>query len=221
MSETLFALTGPASWPPEERPQPARVVYLHGFRSSPQSMKAQKTQAAFARLGWSDRLWTPMLPASPASALTRVEDKLAEWISESSCLALGDNVVFVGSSLGGYYATVLGERYPKARVVLLNPAVVPYRDLENQLGRRQIYFSEDEIDFVPAYLDELRQMEVHSLHNPGRYLLFAASGDEVLSFEAMVSRYAGAYQCQINGSDHALSDYDQWLPMIMTFLGAL
>jgi len=45
------------------------ILYLHGFRSSPQSMKARVIAARMAELGLSDELITPQLPASPRLAM--------------------------------------------------------------------------------------------------------------------------------------------------------
>ncbi|HEY1057946.1 MAG TPA: YqiA/YcfP family alpha/beta fold hydrolase [Limnobacter sp.] len=209
-----FVLESPGGF--SAPPQPLDwVVYLHGFRSSSRSVKAQKTIDAFAQAGQGDRLWVPDLPASPAQALALVEDELRVRLHNNPRLRLG----FMGSSLGGFYATVLGERHLNARVALLNPAVKPYNDLQEQIGRKAVYFSDEEIEFVPAYLDELRAMETTQLTQADRYLLVAATGDEVLSFASMVARYPGAHQLRIQGSDHALSDYDEQLPFVRLFMG--
>lgn len=189
------------------------VVYLHGFRSSPSSVKAQKVIGLFEETGWSQRLWVPQLPASPAEAIKMVQNEIQDRLPESGKLSI------LGSSLGGFYATVLGEQYPDAKVVLMNPSVKPYEDLVDQIGRKKVFFSEEEIEFVPEYLNDLKVMERLTLQNPHRYLLVAATGDEVLDFNQMVGRYPGAHQCRIQGSDHALTEFDDWLPLIQLFLG--
>lgn len=194
---------------------PDLVVYLHGFRSSPSSVKAMKVQADFEAQGASFNLWVPQLPASPAQALALVQEEVQNRLASSPDLELA----FIGSSLGGFYATVLGETYPQARVLLLNPAVKPYNDLQDQIGRQKVYFSEEEIEFIPDYLADLKSMEKTSLSDPLRYCLVAASGDEVLDFGMMVARYRGAHQLQISGSDHALSEFDQFWPIVRLFLG--
>ncbi|MDH4394591.1 MAG: YqiA/YcfP family alpha/beta fold hydrolase [Limnobacter sp.] len=197
--------------PPEDGPD--LVVYLHGFRSSPSSVKAQKMITVFEQAGWSQRLWVPQLPASPAEAMRMVQAEIQCRLPEGGKLSI------LGSSLGGFYATVLGEQYPDARVVLMNPAVKPYEDLVDQIGRKKVYFSEEEIEFVPEYLNDLKAMERLTLQNPSRYFLVAATGDEVLDFNQMVARYPGTHQCRIQGSDHALTEFDDWLPLIQLFLG--
>lgn len=196
-------------------PPPGWVVYMHGFRSSSASVKAQKTIELFEQCGLGGQLWVPDLPASPAQAMALLRRGLEQRLAAQPGLSLA----FVGSSLGGYYATALGQAYPQAKMVLLNPAVTPYIDLQNQIGRKQVYFSDEEIEFVPAYLDELKAMETVGLTRPERAFLVAATGDEVLSCDQMLGRYPGAHQLVLQGSDHALSEYDQILPMIALFLG--
>ncbi|MCZ8016615.1 MAG: esterase [Limnobacter sp.] len=191
------------------------VVYLHGFRSSSKSMKAQTMIDTFANAGLSSHLWVPDLPASPAQALALVENQLHGRLQSRPDLSL----TFIGSSLGGFYATVLGERYPQASVVLLNPAIKPYDDLQDQIGKKKVYFSDEEIEFVPAYLDDLKAMERTSLTKPERYFLVAARDDEVLNCDTMLKRYQGAHQLHLLGSDHALSDFDEILPFVKLAVG--
>lgn len=209
-----FELISPGGFVNAGAHVPDLVVYLHGFRSSPSSVKAQKVIAVFEEAGWSDRLWVPQLPASPAEAIDLVLQGIEGRLPEE-----GGKLTVLGSSLGGFYATVLGERFPQAQVVLMNPSVKPYDDLVDQIGRKKVYFSDDEIDFVPEYLADLKAMERLTLHNPARYFLIAATGDEVLDFNEMLARYPGAHQCRIQGSDHALTEFDDWLPLIQLFLG--
>jgi uncharacterized protein len=191
------------------------AVYLHGFRSSLKSMKAQKMIDVFDSAGLSSHLWVPDLPASPAQALALVEQQVNDRLQSQPETTL----TFIGSSLGGYYATVLGELHTDASVVLLNPAIKPYDDLQNQIGKKKVYFSEEEIEFLPAYLGDLKAMEQTSLTDPSRYFLVAARDDEVLNCDTMLARYRGAHQLQLLGSDHALSDFDEILPFVKLAVG--
>jgi uncharacterized protein len=191
------------------------VVYLHGFRSSSKSVKAQKMINVFAQAGLSSHLWVPDLPASPAQALALIEQQVNSRLQSQPEMSL----TFIGSSLGGYYATVLGELHAQASVVLLNPAIKPYDDLQDQIGRKKVYFSDEEIEFVPAYLGDLKAMEKTSLTDPTRYFLVAARDDEVLNCDTMLARYPGAHQLHLLGSDHALSEFDDILPFVKMAVG--
>jgi predicted esterase YcpF (UPF0227 family) len=194
---------------------PDWVVYLHGFRSSSRSSKAQKVIGLFEEAGLMDRLWVPDLPVSPAQALRMIETEIHGRLHNNPHLKLA----FVGSSLGGYYATVLGQRHLNSKVVLLNPAVKPYDSLADQTGKQTIFLSDEEVEFLPVYLNELRQMEEPGLTNLERYFLVAATGDEVLNYSDMVARYCGAHVLKVQGSDHALSHFEEQLPFVRLFLG--
>lgn len=191
------------------------VVYLHGFRSSSRSVKAQTMIQAFRDAGAQANLWVPDLPASPLHALKMIKEGLAMRLQQNPSLRL----TFIGSSLGGFYATVLGEQYLQSSVVLLNPAVRPYDDLQDQIGKKKVYFSQEEIEFVPSYLQDLKNMERTSLTRADRYFLVAARGDEVLNCDMMLARYAGAHQLVLQGSDHALSDFNDILPFVKLAIG--
>ena len=77
------------------------ILYLHGFRSSPNSFKARLLAARLAELGRADEWRCPMLPVSPLDAVALVEKTLAS----------AQDVTLIGSSLGGYYATYLAEQH--------------------------------------------------------------------------------------------------------------
>ncbi len=126
----------------------------------------------------------------------------------------------VGSSLGGFYATVLAERWcGSVRVVLLNPAVHPARDLEKHIGETQAWHSDERFFFRPEFIAELQTMTPAAITQPQRYFAVIAQGDEVLDWREMQARYAGCSMRLIEGGDHALSDFDDHLAAAVSFLG--
>jgi hypothetical protein len=186
------------------------IVYLHGFRSSPASRKATMLRERMASLGLADEYLCPALPASPLASIETVT-ALVRGV-ESAGLTL------IGSSLGGYYATALAEKIG-CRAALLNPAIAPYQDLREHVGVRPVYFSQETIDFRAEYLNELQAIDVKRITRPERYFLLAATGDAVIDYRSMVARFAGARQQVIQGSDHELSDFAQYIDEVLQFCG--
>ena len=186
------------------------MLYLHGFRSSPQSFKAQRLQAWLAAhrplLHWC----CPQLPASPREAMALIEATLAGWPAGRFAVA--------GSSLGGFYATAAAEAHG-CPAVLLNPAVNPARDLAAYIGEQTAFHDPHErFFFRPEFVDELRALAVLAITRPERYFAVIAKGDEVLDWHEMVGHYPGARILLLEGSDHALSDFDDHLPAVLRFL---
>ena len=188
----------------------SHLLYLHGFRSSPQSAKAQTLAALVAARHPSVKWWCPQLPPSPREAMALLAEGLAGWPAEATAV--------VGSSLGGFYATALAERFG-CKAVLLNPAVFPARDLATYIGEQSAWNNPDEHFFFEArFVDELRALETGPLTRPENYLAVIAKGDEVLDWREMAGRYAGAQLRLLEGGDHALSGFDAQLPLILDFL---
>ncbi|WP_194720717.1 YqiA/YcfP family alpha/beta fold hydrolase [Noviherbaspirillum malthae] len=186
------------------------ILYLHGFRSSPQSFKARILAQRMQALGRSSEYECPQLPASPREAVA-----LARRIAGG---AKPEELTLIGSSLGGYYATHLAEALG-CRAVLLNPAVQPPRDLEKYVGVTTAYHSDERFEFKHAYIDELKSLAVERISLPQRYFLIAATGDEVLDWQEMVAHYPGARHIVINGSDHGISEFEAYADRVLQFCG--
>ena len=187
------------------------LLYLHGFRSSPQSQKAQQVAARVAAEHPALRWWCPQLPPSPRESMRLLDDGIADWPCESMAV--------IGSSLGGFYATYLAATLD-CRAVLLNPAVEPARDLQRHIGEQTAWHDpQSRFFFRPEFIDELRDLQVGTLPHPERLFAIVAKGDEVLDWREMAARYAGAQQLLLEGGDHGLSDFDTHLPVIQHFLG--
>jgi predicted esterase YcpF (UPF0227 family) len=190
---------------------PTHVLYLHGFRSSPQSFKAQRLQAWLAAHRPDVHWCCPQLPPSPAAAWQLIQTLVAGWPQ--------DGMAVLGSSLGGFYATVAAEHFG-CPAVLLNPAVDPARDLAKYIGEQtQFHNPQERFFFRPEFVDELRALAPAAVTRPGRYFAVIARGDEVLDWREMNARYSGCHIRLLQGGDHALSDFDAHLPHLLTFLG--
>jgi predicted esterase YcpF (UPF0227 family) len=185
------------------------IAYLHGFNSSPQSHKAQVLARYLAARGLQAHYACPALPPLAADAIGAIEALMAQRPRAISC--------FVGSSLGGYYATYLAEKHG-TRAVLLNPAIEPQIGLRAYLGEQKNLHTGEAYQLTEAHLREWRKLWVPRV-TPARYLLVVETGDEVLDFRRAVERYAGAEQIVVQGGDHSLQSFERHLPRIVEFAG--
>ncbi|MBC3882988.1 esterase [Undibacterium sp. LX40W] len=187
------------------------ILYLHGFRSSPSSLKARLLTAHFEDLGRGEEFLCPQLPASPKAAI-ELAQSLVAGVPEKE-------LSIIGSSLGGFYATYLAEKLG-CKAVLLNPAVKPPRDLANYVGVTTAYHSDEPFEFKQEYIPELLSLVVPSISLPLRYFLIAATGDEVLDWQEMAGHYRGVKQRIIEGSDHGISEFADYIEEVVAFCDA-
>ena len=125
----------------------------------------------------------------------------------------------VGSSLGGFYATHIAEA-TGCLALLINPAVDPARDLGKYIGENhQWHAPEESFYFLPEYVDELRALQVGALQHPERYRALLAKGDEVLDWREMHARYGHTQVTLLEGGDHALTGFEEFLPDFARFMG--
>lgn len=150
----------------------------------------------------------PALHHRPATAI-------GEVAAACEGIAVAD-LTLVGSSLGGFYATVMAERLG-CRAALLNPAVHPHRHFERYLGPQSNLYTGEEFVLTQEHVDELRAMDPPAITRPGRYWLFVETADEVLDYREAVAFYAGALQQVTRGGDHALVSFPEHIPEIVAW----
>lgn len=190
---------------------PPMLLYLHGFRSSPQSWKARLLGEAMAARGLADAFVCPTLPDRPAEAIA-----LAEALIQQA-QAAGRPVVLAGSSLGGYYATWLAEKHG-LKAILINPAVAAPTSLADYLGPQTNLYTGEVFVFTAAHIAELEALQAPRI-TPSRYLLLVETGDEVLDYREAVARYAGAEQRVFDGGDHSFTRFPEMIPQLLEFAG--
>ncbi len=184
----------------------SRILYLHGFCSSPASWKARLLGDFLAARGLGDRFACPVLPPVPLAAIASAEAALSGGAGETT---------LVGSSLGGYYAAWLAEKHD-LRAVLVNPAVMAPELLAGLVGRHSNFHTGECFDFADEHVTQLRLLETPQV-TAARYLLLVETGDEVLDYRQALARYAGSRQIVIEGGDHGFLSFPRLLPQILEF----
>jgi uncharacterized protein len=192
-----------------------RIVYLHGFASSPRSSKAQFFKRKFDALGVPFE--APQLDQGDFERLT-----ITGQLGVIEGAVAGNPAVLMGSSLGGYLAALYAARHPDdvERMVLLAPAFqFPTRwrarfrpeDLEQwkQQGSAPFfhYGSQTEQRLGYAFLEDADQYE-DAPDFPQPALILHGSEDPVVP--AAISREFAAgrpnVRLQLFPSGHELTD---------------
>lgn len=195
------------------------IIYLHGLDSGVNANKAIIT-ADYAKTLGIDTI-RPDLNVSPEEVVV----KLTALIKENP------DCVLVGSSLGGYFATLLSDM-TGVPAVLLNPSIRP--DVSFQRFLRDNYEGQNLADDAVIYTTtggwqikygDLAWFENHRLiaKNPSKIKVLLKMGDELLDSHATKAFFeqAGAGVLAQDGGDHRMSDYDSQVGQVLAWVGEL
>ena len=185
------------------------LLYLHGFLSSPQSQKAQQTIKYCQQIGFGNFIKVPRLSGSPAEIIAMINSLLEAQDKEK--------LMFIGSSLGGFYATYLAEVY-RAPAVLINPAVRPFEYWEKHVSEHKSHYSDDFHVVTKSHIDELRNLFIKELTKPDNIMALIQSGDETLDYRLAVEKFKKAHCIVRENGNHSYENYMSELPMIIEFL---
>ena len=186
----------------------AGILYLHGFRSSPDSLKAQQLATALKERGHEDRFFCPALSHVPLEAIAQAEAVIC---------AQDGPLTLVGSSLGGFYASCLAERHG-LRAVLINPLVGVPPLVEQFIGEQTNLYTGERFEFTHEHVEQLHALQAPRV-TPENYLLMVEAGDEVLDYRQALARYDGCHLMLYEGGDHSFTHFAELLPQLLEYCG--
>lgn len=186
------------------------IIYLHGFASSSYSSKAQKFKEYFSKL---DRFVSPNLTHIPKLAVYNAEELIKIFLAENK-----EEVILMGSSLGGYYASYLANKY-NLKAVLINPSVYPFETLKkfSQSDCRS-YFDNSAFEFTQEHAESLYDYQVQTYRDIKKFLVCLQTGDEVLDYREAEQKLSGAEFIIDKGGDHSFLDIEKHFEKIEKFL---
>ena len=188
------------------------VLYLHGFLSSPQSVKAQATKAYFEQHHPDVTLHIPALSNYPS----QVESQLLALI-ESTPALITDGLRVIGSSMGGYLSTFLIEKF-SGKAVLINPAVKPYELLQGFIGEHTNPYTGEVFHIVESDIEVIEKLDAKELQHAPAYKVLLQTEDETLDYRLAETKYASSTLVVEEGGDHSFIGFENHLPAIADFL---
>lgn len=207
------------------------LIYIHGLDSDANSTKGMLLEKYCQHHHPDINVLRPDLNKSPQDVFDKLISLVEEWGSDSK-------VVFVGSSLGGYFSTLVSN-HTGCSALLLNPSTQPHVTLqrfahdlllnndsnegqgEDELPKNQIlYTTAGGWDITSADLQWFADHQLSEVHYPKKIAVFIKEGDELLNPELSKAFYQqqGSTVILQAGGDHRFSDFGEQLPMVINML---
>ena len=184
------------------------ILYIHGFASSGLGAKARTVRAFFG-----EEAMAPSLSYVPDLAV----DTLTQIVETAE--KHGEKIGLIGSSLGGFYALWLAERYG-LRCVLVNPSLETWKTLAAVRGNAVNYYDGATFEWNDRHVESLKRYAADSTIDRSKILLMLQKGDEVLDYRVALEKLEGASLILEEGGDHSFQGFENHLPKITQFLGA-
>lgn len=163
------------------------IIYIHGFASSGTATKAGILRDQFGE----DQVLSPTLAIDPKIAI----EQLIELIGQQE-----KPPFLVGSSLGGFYAIYLADKFG-LKAALINPAVEAQTRLEEAIGFHTNFKTEQEFEFKRSYLNTLTELYVVK-PECSHFLLFLQKDDDVLDYHQALEHLPTAKVVIKTGGGH-------------------
>lgn len=197
------------------------ILFIHGFNSSPLSIKAEQTRQYFYQHFPEINFVCPQLATSPIEAILQLE-AIIEGDKEPSAKEYASNKKWflIGSSLGGYFSSYLANKY-QLLAVLINPAIKPFDLLEEYIGEQKNPYTGITYQVTAQHMLDLKTIEQNAPNfddqQKNNYLVMVQTGDEVLDYQQAVEKYQHCRLIVEQGGDHSFIGFDKKLPIIADF----
>mgnify|MGYP006154177255 CR=1 FL=1 len=209
------------------------LIYIHGLDSDANSTKGLLLDKYCQHHHPDITVLRPDLNKSPA----QVREKLLLLIdglnNSKDEQTESSSTVLVGSSLGGYFSTLISNKMG-CPALLLNPSTQPHITLQRfadesvLIDSGKAALSEDYVlhstaggwDITNADLQWFADHQISQVNYPNKIAVLLKQGDELLSSELSQDFYEGqgASVTVQAGGDHRFSDFGEQLPMVIEML---
>lgn len=188
---------------------PKLLLSLHGFHSSPDSLKAQQMSHYLQSERPDIEFICPQLPVLPSDMWTVIESIFEQY--------KGYEIAVMGSSLGGFLATQVAQKH-EVKTLLINPAVVPYVLLTQYQGQQIHPYLQQSYQIDNNYIQQLKTLEVQHIKNPQNIWVLLQQQDEVLDYRDALQKYQACKITCESGGDHSFIGFERYLAEIVHFL---
>lgn len=184
------------------------LIYIHGFKSSPLSYKAQLIKEYLARNFPNQKVLIPQVRPYPEDAIQQLCRLIETHYHET--------IHLVSSSLGSYYATWLSNQY-NLKTTLINPVVKPNVFKNEYIGNHENPYTHEQFTLYLHHFQALLNYETKTLRNPKNFYVLLQKGDEVLDYQLAEKKFKKTKLVIEDGGSHAFNEFDRYLKSICRF----
>lgn len=182
------------------------IIYIHGWNSFKGARKALLLED---QLKDNDHfeLTSVTLRSHPTEAIEQLSAIIENELPYRK-------VHLIGSSLGGYYATFLSEKY-NLKAVMINPAVWAYKIFENNRGDNENPNTGEKYFIDQAWIDSLEDIFIDELQHKDNFLVLLQTEDETLDYRYAEKYFKGTNIVVDQGGSHSFDDLESKIPGIL------
>ena len=115
-------------------------------------------------------------------------------------------VHLIGSSLGGYYATFLSEKY-NLKAAMINPAVWAYKIFKNDMGANENLNTGEKYFIDDLWVQSLQDIFIESITGKN-YLVLLQTGDQTLNYKFAKQYFEGSNIIIDEGGSHSFENLE-------------
>lgn len=212
------------------------LIYIHGLDSDANSTKGLLLEKYCQQHHPDIMVLRPDLNKSPAQVREQLLSLIEELNNSKDAEAQSSNTVLVGSSLGGYFSTLISNQIG-CPALLLNPSTQPHITLQRfsdssistqdnndeSSDNNVLYTTAGGWHITPSDLQWFADHQLVSINYPNKIEVLLKEDDELLSAELSKDFYQtqGATVTVQAGGDHRFTDFGEQLPMVIDMLQRL
>ena len=181
------------------------ILYIHGWNSYKDARKALLLKDKI-NPSINFQVESITLQSHPKEAILQLSKFIEKERRERK-------VHLVGSSLGGYYATFLSEKY-NLKSVMINPAVWAYKIFKNDMGENKNLNTNESYIIDEEWVASLKEIFVEK-PNSENYLVLLQTGDETLNYKFSAEYYNGSKIIIDEGGSHSFENLEIKIPQML------
>ncbi len=209
------------------------LIYIHGLDSDANSTKGVLLEKYCQRHHPDINVLRPDLNKSPAQVCEQLLLLIEVLNNGKNTEADSSNTVLIGSSLGGYFSTLISNHIG-CPALLLNPSTQPHitlqrfynisisnRDSSDGLPNNKVlHTTAGGWNITPSDLQWFADHQLLAVNYPDKISVLIKDGDELLNPKLSKQFYKeqGVTVTMQAGGDHRFSDFDKQLPMVIYML---
>ena len=181
------------------------ILYIHGWNSYKDARKAVllKNEINSSKNFEVDSI---TLKSHPKEAIQQLSNYIEDHKEQRK-------VHLIGSSLGGYYATFLSEKY-NLKAAMINPAVWAYKIFKNDMGANENLNTGEKYFIDDLWVQSLQDIFIESITGKN-YLVLLQTWDQTLNYKFAKQYFEGSNIIIDEGGSHSFENLELKIPEIL------